>query len=377
MSPVRPKPWEASQGQTAVALNSNNSSLSHPGTGAGVDGAGSGASPAENTSGSAVQNLPARPSFLEESAQNSYNPMANSYSSPGTYGGFGSPYGGGGYGGYGGLGGGGYSGYGSYGGYGGYGGLGSYGGLGGYGGFGGGYNRLGMGPGSMQNPNMASIQNSTAQTFQMIESIVGAFEGFSQMLGSTYFATQSSFFAMMSVAEQFGHLKESLGSILGIFAVLRWWRILVAKIKGQPLERNHGLTPGQFARFQGQAHRGARPSLKPLIIFLSAVVGLPYILGKVIKAMADQTQPLHTGDQVLEIDPANLQFCRATYNFVPENPNIELELKSGQVVAVLSTADPAGRPSQWWRVSSRDGRTGYVPSTYLEHVSGPKSEKTQ
>lgn len=53
-------------------------------------------------------------------------------------------------------------------------------------------------PGDPNDPNSLtnSFGQSTQATFQMIESIVGAFGGFSQMLESTYMATHSSFFGM-------------------------------------------------------------------------------------------------------------------------------------------------------------------------------------
>lgn len=72
-----------------------------------------------------------------------------------------------------------------------YGGMGGMGGMGGYGGYGGGFG--GMDP---NDPNSLSrgMENSTAATFQMIESIVNAFGGFAQMLESTFMATHSSFF---------------------------------------------------------------------------------------------------------------------------------------------------------------------------------------
>ena len=116
-----------------------------------------------------------------------------------------SPYGGGVYGGMGGmssysspysrLGGGGYGGMGGmYGGMGGgYGGMGGMGGMYG-GGMGGMYGGMGMG----QDQSLTqSFSQSTQATFQIIESIVGAFGGFAQMLESTYMATHSSFFGTL------------------------------------------------------------------------------------------------------------------------------------------------------------------------------------
>ena len=79
-----------------------------------------------------------------------------------------------------------------YGGGGGYG----YGGMGGM--YGGGYGGY---PGRMMGEDPSSLTNSfnqsTQATFQIIESIVGAFGGFAQMLESTYMATHSSFFGML------------------------------------------------------------------------------------------------------------------------------------------------------------------------------------
>ena len=88
-----------------------------------------------------------------------------------------------------------------YGGMGGYGtGYGSmYGGMGAMGGMGGMYGGMGQ-PGMMgadpNDPNSLTnaFSQSTQATFQLIESLVGAFGGVAQMLESTYMATQSSFF---------------------------------------------------------------------------------------------------------------------------------------------------------------------------------------
>jgi peroxin-13 len=78
---------------------------------------------------------------------------------------------------------------------GGYGGMNSMYGGGMYGG--GGYGMNGMPGQPGQDPSLTqSFNQSTAATFQIIESIVGAFGGFAQMLESTYMATHSSFFGM-------------------------------------------------------------------------------------------------------------------------------------------------------------------------------------
>lgn len=60
-------------------------------------------------------------------------------------------------------------------------------------GMGGMYGGMGMDPNNPQSLTQ-SFSQSTQATFQLIESIVGAFGGFAQMLESTYMATHSSFF---------------------------------------------------------------------------------------------------------------------------------------------------------------------------------------
>lgn len=256
----------------------------------------------------------------------------------------------------------------------------------GYGGFGG-YNAGGMygqpgmyGPGQEQSLTNQFSQ-STQTTFQMIESIVGAFGGFAQMLESTYMATHSSFFAMVSVAEQLGNLKQTLGSILGVFALLRWFRTGVAKITGRPLPADsQELTPANFAAFSsGKAGPDGRPkpSRTPFVFFVVAVFGLPYLMGKLVKALAT-SQEAEQQRQLQEqqpIDPNKLDFCRVLYDYSPQmgpgqqfQDGIDLEVKKGDYVAVLSKTDPMGQQSEWWRCRARDGRIGYLPSPYLETI---------
>lgn len=77
------------------------------------------------------------------------------------------------------------------------------------------------------------------------------------------------------------------------------------------------------------------------------------------------------------IDPSKLEFCRVLWDFSPESrgdavvKGVDLEVKKGDLVAVLSKTDPLGQPSDWWRCRSRDGRMGYLPSTFLEVARRP------
>jgi peroxin-13 len=186
--------------------------------------------------------------------------------------------------------------------------------------------------------------------------------------------------AMVSVAEQFGNLRQTLGSVLGIYTLMRWFRSFFAKITGNPPPASASqLTPEKFAKFQGRLPDGSpaplAPSRKPLIMFLVAVFGLPYLMGKLIRALAkgQEEAAARQMDQGGEsLDLTNLEFCKVLYDFSPDQSagvqGVDLAVKTGDLVAVLAKTDPLGNPSEWWKCRSRDGRMGYLPSPYLELI---------
>lgn len=319
--------------------------------------------------------------------------MTSSYG--GGYGGY-SPYSR--MGGYGGYGMGGYGGYGGLGGYGaGYGGM----GMGGMGGYGmGGYGMGGMPgmpgmPGQDQLSLTQRMESGTQATFELISSIVGAFGGFAQMLESTFMATHSSFFAMVGVADQFASLRNYLGQVLSIFALARWVKGLLLRLTGRAPAID--LDPRDFKDFATAQSTGqkpaAKPSKRPLVVFFLAVVGLPYLMGKLVRIITERQEAerkrleaqngeqLQHGQQQLglpdgaSIDPSKLTFVRALYPYETTDP-LELSLKQNDIVAVLSKVDPqSGQESTWWRGRTRDGRIGWFPSTYVESLDQAAKKK--
>lgn len=196
---------------------------------------------------------------------------------------------------------------------------------------------------------------------------------------------------MVAVAEQFGNLRDTLGSVLGIFTLMRWIRTLIAKLTGKPVPVDaRALTSAAFARFEGRQHRGAeggrpKPSRKPLLFFLIAAFGLPYVMSKIIRSLArgaeEEERRRHMvaqqQHQQQTLDPSKLEFCRALYDFSPAAQGqavvqgVDLEVRKGDLVAVLSKCDPIGNPSEWWRCRARDGKIGYLPANFLEVMRKP------
>ncbi|CAG8494095.1 12121_t:CDS:2 [Dentiscutata heterogama] len=370
--PSPPKPWEkatATKTTTTTQLPGTNSSF-----------------PQSSTADTAPA-LPARPSTTSSTFTRGYNSYATNYNTPyssyGTYGStYGSPYNRYssysssyspynryGYGTYGGYGGGSYASYSPYYRFNAHGGM--------------------MGPNGPNGPDDLSLtqrmEANTAAGFQMIESIVNAFGGFAQMLESTYFATHSSFMAMVGVVEQFGNLRNYLGQVLSIFTLIRWIRHLFYKITGRrPPVDPQELNPIQFEQFQERK----KFSRRPLIFFVLAVFGVPYLMHKFIQVISRRRQeisgnPQQVGSQLIipeQLTPGfaqNLEFCRALYDFKGES-SMELSLKRGDIIAILSKNDMFGQPSQWWRGRLRNGEQGMFPSNYVEIINkGGGSEVTE
>ncbi|KAG0030524.1 Peroxisomal membrane protein PAS20 [Podila clonocystis] len=395
-----PKPWERAGGvSTASTASAPLPSL--PPSSVSATEAGPPALPARSTGMGTMGTL----GTMGNTATGYNRPGMNSYGGATSYGsgygmsGYGSSYGSsysspynrmGGMGGYGSTYGSSYSspysrmgmgGYGSsYGGYGS-----SYGG--GYGSSYGGYgmNRMGMGMGmnGMSGPMgpeemslMQRMEQGSAPTFQLIESVVSAFGGFAQMLDSTFMATHSSFMAMVGVAEQFGHLRGYLGQVLSIFALLRWAKSLAYRLVGKKMPVNTTeLTAGNFQDFQAQP----RYSKRPIVIFLLAVFGLPYLMGRLIRALSNRPTPeqgLLPGQEAqvvpaqgASLNPQNLDFARALYDFTPSNAQQELAFRRGDIIAILSRTDPMGGESLWWRGRLRNGEMGLFPSNYVEIIN--------
>lgn len=288
----------------------------------------------------------------------------------------------------------------SYGGYGGYGGLGSYGGgYGGMGGYGyGGYGMGGMGMG-MMGPNgvpigpdgqplppslTQTLESTTQHTFQLLHSIVQTFTGVAQMLESTFMATHSSFFAMVGVVDQFGQLRNALGSVLGLFGLIRWMKELIT---GRPAASSPAGFNNEFKDFiNGRPVQGPagppppKASKKPLIIFLLAIFGIPYAMTKLIRILQERAQAQAAANTALlpgqlpPLDPSSLSFARALYPFTPSNPN-ELALKEDEIVAITGKIDPrTGQEvdprveveGEWWKGRTRDGREGWFPKKWVE-----------
>ncbi|KAJ2546306.1 Peroxisomal membrane protein PAS20 [Coemansia sp. RSA 1933] len=285
-------------------------------------------------------------------------------------------------------------GYGMSSGIGGYG-MGSYGGYsGGYGGYGGGYGGYGMGgygmggygmggmggygmagPMGQQGPMSLTqrLDASTRSTFQLVESLVGAFGGFARMLESTYFATHSSFMAVLGVMDQFGMLRTSLTSAVGSTFAYDRLRRFVSRVTGKPVNVNkNDLDAGNFAEYE----KRSRVSKRSLLLFFAIIVGLPYLMTKAIRSIASRQRRLTAHDVTKAqisgpgqaMRAVGMEFAQAQYDFEGET-KAELSFKRGDVIAISSKVDIWGKPSEWWRGKTQNGHEGLFPANYVSVIN--------
>ena len=98
-------------------------------------------------------------------------------------------------------------------------------------------------------------------------------------------------------------------------------------------------------------------SSKPFWIFLLFVIGIPWLIAKLIKLLDSKKLESDAG-----IHPSQLDFAKALFDFVPENPQ-ELRLSKGQVVAILEKSD-----NGWWKGRNQAGEIGYFPGNRVEII---------
>jgi len=268
------------------------------------------------------------------------------------------------------------------------------------------YGQPGM-PYDPTNPSVTqALESTTATTFALLHSVVQTFAGLAQMLESTFMATHSSFFALAGVVDQFAQLRNALGSVLGLFGLVRWLRDLLTGRRTAT-----GEMRGEFREFlngrpvQGPAARPQQPppnaSKKPLVFFFIAFLGIPYAMHKLVKLLmeraAQQQQEFQqqqrlagaggsgasgsgglvvmpNGQTVAPLDPSQLAFARAVYPFQATTQS-ELGLQENEIVAVMGKLDPntGGEvdprievETEWWRGRTRDGREGWFPRKFVE-----------
>ena len=94
------------------------------------------------------------------------------------------------------------------------------------------------------------------------------------------------------------------------------------------------------------------------------MTGLPYIMYKLIQR-SNQLRQQQQRMMIPQYGGPPPEAARVIHDFVAENP-IELTIRKGETIHVLSKVDPAtGAPCDWWQGRSANGTIGIFPANYV------------
>ncbi|RWS27934.1 peroxisome biogenesis factor 13-like isoform X2 [Leptotrombidium deliense] len=259
---------------------------------------------------------------------------------------------------------------------------------GGYGGAYGGYNTygynrysgFGFGSGSSNESDFFRIaEEGSRQAFQSIESIVQAFGSVSMMLESTYFALQSSFRAVLGVAEHMSQLKDNLSTVIASLSILRGIRYVLKTILQflGILKRNQndeavwkiaeasvGDNSNNDALLNSLAIDSTADSRSswPILVFFAVVCGTPWLFWRLIASITGKTSKENAKWKTGESDH---YIATAIYDFETDSSK-EVPFRAGQrIVIAPKNLQPRVRG---WLLACVDNKTGLIPNNYIKVI---------
>lgn len=213
----------------------------------------------------------------------------------------------------------------------------------------------------------SDLETSSRNAFSSVERIVSAFVSVAQMLESTYEAMFSSFRAVLGVAEQFGHLKGHLLSVVSALALFRWLRRMVGKAL-----QAMGLTPPPFlnpatldltdANFDLETSPHDRARTWPFVVFFAVAIGGPYLIWRFLIAP-------ETARAAENADRRKPVRVKAVWDFDASRSD-ELSFRTGDI---LTVHPPGVADSREWLMAEFDGKRGLVPANYIRLIRGQES----
>ncbi|XP_018340260.1 PREDICTED: peroxisomal membrane protein PEX13 [Trachymyrmex septentrionalis] len=267
---------------------------------------------------------------------------------------------------------GGYSNYG-YGGYRGYGGFGSFGSYIPY--SGNSYGQIGGHSGDVENRFQQYAEESTRSTFRVVETVLHTFSSITMLLESTYFALTNSFRAILSVADNIGRLRSTIGQLLSTFALIRvmkwiYRRILFTlglqtqnAVVEELWQQSAQLTNGEQTPITTATNERISPWMN--ILLLGVFVAIPYLIHKITSNIRQ--------NQIKVNDPKEWVKCEdpvcvatAMYDFMAVS-NEELSLRTGQKIWLAPRSLQSKSIPGWW-IATDNRNVGLVPANYVTIV---------
>ncbi|KMQ90175.1 peroxisomal membrane protein pex13 [Lasius niger] len=275
----------------------------------------------------------------------------------------------------------------SYGNYGNYGYGGGYRGYGGYGSFGNyipysgnSYGQFGGHSGDVENRFQQYAEESTRSTFRVVETVLHTFSSITMLLESTYVALTSSFRAFLSVADNIGRLRSTLGQLLSTFALIRVMKWIYRKILFMlGLQNTQNVTPedlwqqsvSQMTNGEHTTTTNRRISSWMNILFLGIFVAIPYLIHKISNSIRQTEIKVNDPNEWVKCeDPVSV--ATAMYDFTAIS-NEELSLRTGQKIWLAPRSLQSKSIPGWW-IATDNRSVGLVPANYVTIVGQLKKK---
>lgn len=216
---------------------------------------------------------------------------------------------------------------------------------------------------------MGGVEDMGRSVFDTVGGVVQTLSSVSVMLQSTLFALQNSVQAVLSVANQFGHLRTNIIQmcITTIRIVKKYYRKLLYLFRLKNGANGADALWSEAAAQHADSQNGGGGG--NIVLWLAIVVGTPYVMWSLIKGIlaADTKGKLaadtHTGGAEWEQGCGEHYMGEALYDY-KATKNDELTLKCGDRMYI---APKHKQPSvKGWLLAACGGKKGMVPANYVK-----------
>ncbi|WBW74258.1 peroxin 13 [Schizosaccharomyces osmophilus] len=194
-----------------------------------------------------------------------------------------------------------------------------------------------------------------------IEGIVSSVGSIAQVMESSLMAAHMSYNTFVSVMDNFKKLRLSIGSLFSIVSLINRLKVFIYNILG--IKSNNPLTMNNYNSIRTEEYKPSSKKSKLLsgLLFASLFV-FPYAIIKISRKIYEKEKIIAKEKKSKSIQ--ELEFCKAEFDFATREPTVELALRKGDIIAVLSKYDSNGATTGWWYGRKRNGEKGWFPSNY-------------
>ncbi|KAF5274410.1 hypothetical protein FQA39_LY07290 [Lamprigera yunnana] len=203
-------------------------------------------------------------------------------------------------------------------------------------------------------------EESSRNTFASVESVVRAVSSISMMLDNTLFAMTSSFRAILSVAENFGRLRNLFGHIwysLNIFRLYRWLYKKLSSLMGYKVVENVASKAWKEAYITETTNTPAYNW--PIVAFFGVIISAPYLISKfLLPKREDKFNPEKWKSPGIKV--------KAAFDFRATTPNeLNLRVNDELLLAPTYIQEEMKLTNTGWAFAVGNGNAGLIPLNYI------------